>query len=332
MQEIISLQDAERFAAEHGYTLSPADRAAIADRQRAELARLRSLQPETARSFTQRFNVWYPGFLQSLAGIGEVLLTFTQTVIIAFGVPVGLLVLLVVEHQRVVHGIALFEVDQALASFAAFALVFLNVVLEFQVHYIEHRAGYVPDRDRRWSLRLAAQNWSYRLGLGENWTEQELSPAQRYRRLLRLVTFSILALALAGSMKTVIEATPGTWYEALRAIIAESSLSQMMIWAGGLLFAAAAVLGAQVLSRYVAIRCTEILANMQAVNATPEQQYSTDLDRVAADYILAKVTAAQARKAAKNPTQPPAQPLQMSLAGMSANGDGSAMAEYPGRN
>lgn len=302
--QINTLKDAERYAAENGYSLTAADRKAIADRQTAELERLRALEPPPPNEgWTQRFNRWYPAFLDSLTGIGEVLMTFTQTVIISFGVPLGLLVLLVVEHQRVLHGIQLFEVDYSLAAFAAFALVFLNLILEFQIHYVEQKAGYLKERDRRWSLRIWARNMAYRLGMGQDWTEQQLSPAQPYRRALRIITFTILALALSGSMRTVVESTSGVWYEALAAIFTESSLSLVMTWAGGLLFALAAVLGAQLLSRYVAMRCAEIFANMRRREQTPQERYDTHLEAVAADYILSKIAARRIRTEAQ-PVQP----------------------------
>jgi len=302
--QVNTLQDAERIAATNGYSLTAADRKAIADRQSAELRRLTALEPPPSAGWTQRFNRWYPQFLSSLTGLGEVLMTFTQTVIISFGVPVGLLVLLVVEHQRVLHGIQLFEVDYSLAAFAAFALVFLNLILEFQIHYVESKAGYHKERDRRWSLRIAAKNWAYRLGLGNDWQEQALSPAQPYRRALRVITFTILALALSGSMRTVVETTTGTWYEAIGSILTESSLSQMMTWAGGLLFALAAVWGAQLLSRYVAMRTAEILAGMQAAakDESPTQKYESQLDTVAADYIMSKLAQKRIKAEKQNPT------------------------------
>jgi hypothetical protein len=262
-----TLKQAEEYAAANGILLSPAERQRIGAIQASEQARLTTLTPNARPDLADRWNKFYPRLLQSIISIGETVLTFSQTVIVALGVPIVLLLLLVVEHQRVVHGIRLFEVDEHLASFAAMSLVLLNLVLEFQIHHIEHVAGYADERGRRWSLRIWATNMLYTLGIGEQWQAVYLSPAARYKRLLRLVTFSILALALVGSMRVVISDQPGTWYEALSHIVTSSSLLEMLTWLGGTLFAAAAVLAAQGLCRYVAIRCVEIIGAMNMQQA-----------------------------------------------------------------
>ena len=323
---ITTLEQAEAYAASIGIALSPSDRNKIAAVQRSERERLQQLFPDDSQhSFADRWNNFYPKLLETIIGIGETVLTFAQTVIVALGVPLVLVLLLIVEHQRVVHGIALFEADSSLASFAALALVLLNLVLEFQVHYVEHRAGYEQARAARWSLRLWARNMAYRLGMGENWTAQQLSPAERYRRLLSLVTFSILALALAGSMRSVIEATPGAWYEALIAIVRESDLLTMLTWLGGLLFAAAAVLSAQGLSRYVAIRCVEIVTSMKARGAAQSDPYADEISRAGAMAALAIINDRQAKKAPKAaPAVAPAIEVAPSpfLATRNGNGNG----------
>jgi len=308
---ITTLEQAEQYAAAQGVLLTPTDRARIAQIQAAERQRLEAAAP-AGRTFADRWNAFYPRLLQMIVSLGETLLTFAQTLIVNLGVPLVLVLLLVVEHQRVVHGIMLFEADAALASFAAAALVMLNLVLEFQTHYVEHRAGYEQARALRWSLRIWLQNMAYRLGIGDAWQEQQLSPAQRYRRLLGLVTFSILALALAGSMRTVIEQQPGAWYEAIISIVTESNLGMMMTWAGGLLFAAAAVLSAQGLSRYVAIRCVEILGNMQQTAAS--DPHAAAVDQAGATAALALIQEKLERRRAKEAekarpflvTEPPA--------------------------
>ena len=241
-----------------------------------------------------------------IVGLGETILTLSQTILTSLGVPFALILLLIVEHQRVLHGIELFEVDHSLASFAAAGLVVINLVLEFLAHHIEHQAGYVADRENHWSLRIWWQNARYTLGRGETWTPRPLSPAARYKRLLRLVTFTILALALAGSMRSVIEATPGTWVEALMTIITDSDLLTIATWAGGLLFATAAVLSAQGLCRYVAIRCVEIFARMhERVETTVQASaapYLSDVERAGA--VTAYALIAEKVEKAKTKRQP----------------------------
>jgi hypothetical protein len=266
-----TIKEVEQYAAQHGLHLSKQDRALIAADQQAERERLAALMPNKEPGITDRFNTFYPKLLQFIIGLGETVLTFAQTVIVSLGVPVVLVLLLVVEHQRVVHGIQLFEIDFNLASSAALALVISNLVLEFQIHHIEQMHGYKEDTGRRWSLRIWARNALYKAGISEQyigmsdnaWQEQLMSPAQRSKQLLRLVTFTILSLALVGSMKTAMSTYETlAWNEALIAIATKSNMTQLMTWISGLLSSLAFVLTAQGLSRYVAIRCVEIIAAM----------------------------------------------------------------------
>lgn len=291
---------AEALAAEQGIILTANDRKRISDTQAAERARLQALQGEAAApDMASRFNAFYPRLLQFVLSVGETLLTFSQTLIVSLGVPLVLVLLLVVEHQRVVHGIALFEADYALASFAAGALVLLNLVLEFQIHHIEHKAGYHEERAPKWSLRIWATNMLYTLGIGEAWKTQYQSPAARYKKLLNLVTFSILALALVGSMRSVIQDIEGTWFNGLISIVTESTLLQLMTWLGGLLFALAAVLSAQGLSRYVAIRCVEIIGQMHAQQAAALDPLSDAIDEAGYNAVMGIISKAQETKAQK---------------------------------
>jgi hypothetical protein len=299
--EFHTVADVERYAAEHGIALSSSDRAKISAAQRAERERLVELYPPALPpppSFADRWAVFYPKLLDFVISAGETVLTFAQTVLTALGVPFVLLLLLLVEHQRVVHGIALFEADYALASFAAAALVLLNLVLELLAHHTEHQAGYTPDRETRWSLRIWWQNARYTLGVGSTWHARELSPAARYRRLLRIVTMTILALALVGSMRTVIDDVPGAWYEAIATVLTESDLLAMLTWSGGLLFAAAAVLSAQGLTAYIAARVVEIAdllaqrrADVLAAGQRVDAPYQAEVDRAGAMAALAVVNA-----------------------------------------
>lgn len=308
-----TIQEVEQFAAAQGVTLTPADKAKIAALQKAERERLIEANPDRKLTRADKWNRFYPSVLKTIITVGETLLTLAQTVIVSLGIPLVLVLLLIVEQQRVLHGIALFEADHALAHFAATALVLLNLVLEFQTHYIEDKANYHEGQASAWSFRIWLQNAAYTLGLGKAWTPRPLSPANRYKRLLRLVTFTILALALAGSMKSVIEVTDGTWYQAIYAIVTESNLLLMLTWSGGLLFAAAAVLSAQGLSRYVAIRCVEIIAHMQAEKST-DDPYAAEIEQAGATAALAFINA----KLEKKPKAPA--PFGLTHPGQVANG------------
>jgi hypothetical protein len=310
-----TLKDVERLAAEQGIMFTPADKARIAAAQKAETERLQQVHPQPdspAINFADKFNKFYPRLLDALLGIGDVVLTFAKTLILAGGIPFALLGLLLVEHHRVQEGIKLFDPNPTFAAIAAAVLVAVNLILEFQVHHVEHMAGYEPEQSQQWSLRIWWRNFQYIIGAGKNWTPRNLSPAARYHRLLRIITFTILALALAGSMKGVISSTTGVWHHALLSIVTDSSLLLIGTWVSGLLFATAAVLAAQGLSRYVAIRCVEIVSSMREqtgkalINSDP---YQSEIESVGASAALAilneKLMKAATKSNGRNTPPPP---------------------------
>lgn len=269
-ENVQSIADVEAQAAKLGITLSADDYAAahkLAEQRRQQLEVEHSTSQTTknrAAAFVEGFNRFYPKFLTALLGIGDVLITATQTVLIAFGVPILLVMLLFVEQQRVDHGMALFEVTGSLAAFSATVLVLANLVFELLISWKENRAGYVEPSRHEFSFRIWASRLSYMLGRSSEWQPRPKSPAQRFKAVLRIITFTILVLALAGSMRGVIEQTNGNWSAAISYIITQSSLLQAVTWLGGLLFAVAAVLSAQALSQYVAQKVIEIVAIMQS--------------------------------------------------------------------
>lgn len=325
-----TLADAEAWGASQGVVLTPKDRENLGKIMAAERSRLEQSSPETATSWADQWNAFYPRLLEAVTGAGETLLTFAQTVIVSLGVPVVLVLLLIVEHQRVLHGIELFETDYNLASFASWALVLLNLVLEFQVHYVEHQAGYREELAKRGSLRLWLRRFAYWLGWGNGWTPEDQSPAHRYKQLLRLVTFAILALALVGSMRSVIEPLEGAWYEALVEIVTQSSLLLILTWLGGLLFTAAAVLAAQGLSRYVAIRTVEIVSEMSKRQAVAVDPHAVAVEAAAARAAQALIQEKVEKRAAKTPfgNTPPerGEAVSMPMNG-SVNGHGGVSIE-----
>lgn len=332
-----TLQEVEAIAAGHGLIITPADRAKIAQVMRAEQDAQAALeQAEQPRTFADKFYEFYPRLLDAMLAAGEVVLTFVQTLILSAGIPLALAGLLIVEHHRVKDGILLFDSNEFFAGVAAAVLVAANLILEMLAHHAEHSAGYVADRSQAWSLRIALANLRYRVGIGQSWQPRQLSPAARFNALLRLVTVTILALALAGSMRSVIAQTDGTWTEALVSIVTESNLSLMVTWLGGLLFAAAAVLTAQGLTRYVAIRVVEIVATMRSRSAaTPQTASAAAVERAGAMAALAIINAKlEKKRPAPAAPEQPARPFEPEFqiqpvpnrtpAYMNGNGNGHA--------
>ncbi|MBN1286264.1 MAG: hypothetical protein JXB47_12770 [Anaerolineae bacterium] len=293
--QFTTFRDAEEFAAGQGVVLTANDRAKIAELQQAEQARRATLAGR--ESFFDWFNANYVRLLDLLLHAGNLLLALTRTVAISLGVPAILVLLLLVEQQRITDGVSLFESRPHLASFGAWAIVIANTVLEFLIHYVEQITGYSDGRKTRFSLRTWWQQMRYVLGLGKAWREQQHSPALRYKRLQAFITLAILVLALSGSMREVIAAQPGAWHAALAAIVEQSTLSQMSTWLSGLLFAGVAVVSAQGVSRYVAMRVVEILAELRGGNGAVDD---SALDDVAVAYLMAKVAKQQERGRAKH--------------------------------
>lgn len=297
----ISLEEARAYAMEHGISLNKTERESLNENRTIIRDDWQSyheqlhLHREQAKSFATRwieaFNRNYPKFLDFLLRAGDVVMTLMQTVIVALGNPLILLFLLGVEHERVRHGIALFESTSNLATFGAWAIVLLNLTLEFTIHYVEAQAGYKHDTQKRFSFKLLKSDLQYLLGSGD-WHVRELSPAQPYRKLSRLVTTTILILALAGSMREAI-AQKGSlvWYESLWSIAADSSLLEMSTWLSGLIFAFAAVVGVQKTASYIAVKCAEIVEVQRnyepAFTIPPIPQ--DELDRLEIEMLVTKV-------------------------------------------
>jgi hypothetical protein len=289
-----TIADVEALAAKVGISLTSDDYAqanTLAEQRRQQLeAQLTSeAQKQGLAALVDQFNRFYPKFLQTLLGIGDVLTTMTQTVLIAFGVPVLLAMVMLVEQQRVHHGMALFEAAGPLASFGATVLVLANLVFELLISWKENQAGYIEPARHEFSFRLLAQRIAYMLGQSTNWQPRPKSPAQRFKMVLRVITFTILVLALAGSMRSVIEQTSGNWADAIRYVLTESTLLQAVTWLGGLLFAVAAVLAAQALSQYVAQKVIEIVAIMQSTADDKPEQIANAAGLTAAMYLYSRL-------------------------------------------
>lgn len=322
----LSLQEAMEQAAAAGVALSPHDYRRIEEiKETALIEALPPIKPGRLHGLIEGFNRHLPAFLRFLAGVGDTAITIIQTIAIALGLPVLLVLVLVVEHSRVKFGIGLFEVHNWLANLGGWLLVGTNTVLEFLIYHLEHKHGYQEDRAVRGSLRLYWRKLAYWSGIGRGWKEQQLSPAQRYKSLQRIVTAVILVLATAGSMTEVIQRQTGTWYQAIIDIATKSTLAQMSTWIGGLLFAIAAVLIAQVVTQYAAIRAREIMTGMNVYSQrlTPAQE----AEARAAQYVLAKIASKtgniQADNVVKSAESVPdflaAPPVP---AGMNGNGNG----------
>ena len=290
-----TIQDVEAVAAKLGHTFTADDYAQA--HQRAE-QRQRQLEAETATQSTKQgvatlveaFNRFYPKFLQALLALGDVLVTAVHTVLIAFGVPILLIALMAVEQQRVFFGAMLIDGRESLAAGIAWVLVLANLVAELIVHWEEHRKGWIEPARYDFSLRIIWQRIGYLLGSNTHWTPREKSPAFWARLILRCITVTILALAVAGSMQAAMNSTGAVnWADALVFIVTRSTLLQMVTWIGGLMMAFTFVISAQGFSQYVAKKVIEIVAIMQGNTDDKPRRIADAAGLTAAMYLYGRL-------------------------------------------
>jgi hypothetical protein len=278
--------------AQSGLTPAPehlAEAQQIAEQRRAELESSQADRVTTKTRWTifvEAFNVWYPKFIKALHGIGDVLSMLAQTISVAFGVPIVLGIVLYVEQQRVYYGISLFEVHGWIATLCAIALVASNLILEMLISWVEHQAGYKAPPRQKLSLHHIKQWWHY--FRGDDTTPRNHSPALRFKNVLRLVTWTILILALSGSMTDVIAKTEGDWRTAISAVLIDSSLLEIVKWIGGFVFALTVVLVAQVFSQYIAEKVIVIASIMESQVDHKAERIAKTAGMAAAYYMAGK--------------------------------------------
>lgn len=311
--EHLTVEAVEAAAAKAGIALTAEDYA-IADQ--AAAARRQTLESEAAQSARQkdgraawvdRFNTLFPRLIKALIAAGDVAMAVIQAVIIAIGAPVTLALLMVVEQQRLLHGIGLFEIHGTLAALSAWGLVQLNLILEFLIAHTERRAGWVEPPKHVFSFRILARRLAYTFGAGgATWAERQTSPAQRFRAGLKLVTAAILILAFAGSMTPLIKAANGQWLEALWGVFTNSTLLEFSTWGGGLIFTLAVVVCAQILARYVSERVSEVQGVLEGEGRKDAAAFASAIGATRAAVLLARLKERQAeRRAAARQTPAP---------------------------
>lgn len=224
------------------------------------------------RRWASAFYTSYPALLEGIIALGDVVQALIQTVIVSFGVLIILAMLLVVEHHGVYDGLLWFMANQQqMAWLGAAALVLANLVIEFQIAYIEHGEGWKSPPRQQFSMRQVADRARYFLGRGgdSRWKVRLLSPAQRFIALRVSISVAIFVLALAGRMKFAITEASMDGDEVIAfstgidRLINQSSLADLVTWVGGTIFTLTALVAAQGITHYVAVRVIEIREDMK---------------------------------------------------------------------
>lgn len=301
LNDIKQFDELQEWAALNGYKLNKSDYVRLADARDRAREEHRKAERQ-ALSWHERLNQYLPSMQNAVLNLSMFVFVAARTVATTLLIPVVLVLVAIVETVRVAHGVELFEAAAWLAYLGAIALVASNIVLEFNIADIEHRAKYSKPVDAHFSLRIMAERFAYIFGIGGEWRRALHSPARRYHIMARWLKTAILLLAVAGSMRTMFESLSGNWQAGLSQIWQQSSLLQMVTWIGGLIFAAVVVSLTSTFTAYMADLAIEAESAMPGFDASDESGY---VDRQAALELKAILSSKKAAQQAKNATSAP---------------------------
>ena len=229
--------------------------------------------------------------LETIITLGDLLMVFMQTLIVSFGTLIILALLLLVEQHAVRQGLSVFEADNQSAAFGAVVLVLVNFTVKFMEVYVEtlamdDRRKYRPKEQYAFSLRLFFASLTYWLGIGKKWQKRKLAAASDFNKLRSTVTFAMMTLALMGRTHEAIikvSANDGkilSWNDGLQRLANQSSLVDITVWVAALIFTFAAVVAAQQLTHYMAMRVVDIRRKLG--KSTPSTRSRATTNAIAA--------------------------------------------------
>lgn len=279
------------YAASQGYTLTDEDRLElsrienqITEQQNHQIKQQKNLIVQFMDGLIQ----WFPTVIMGIQSISRIAGSIVTNLFTAIISVFGLIALAALETYRVALGVELFhQGSQAASLLTAGILVACNIFVGFTIYQKEQEENLNHQKQAQASLRIWWQRLRYFIGWESNWQRQYKSSASGVKRFRAVVTFSLLILALTGSMKGIIEDTSGAWYEALYKIATESTLLQMSEWLNGLLTAIVAVMGTHVLTEFSFNQNQKALKEAtKEANTSPLQK---EIDREKSAYLMSKI-------------------------------------------
>jgi len=170
----------------------------------------------------------------SIAGIS---VRFIE-IVFRFGLPVGLILVLVAEGAAITEGVSIFAPNSALLYSGAL-MVFLFVILF--VSEVVHRSG-LETQAEIFSIRSLFGRLSYTVGIGrKGWRpqyKQATTPMLIVESATLAVSRSIIFFGILGRLKISLDATKQTnWIEGIRQVVINSNLETMMGYIGNILLA-----------------------------------------------------------------------------------------------
>lgn len=210
-------------------------------------------------SLFERFNLFYPRFIQAVTEFSNIIFVFLRNVITTLFIPVILVLVIMIEVVRVESGISIFDNDLQHARFSAIVVVLSFIVFQTLDHYIKEREGFV--KKPVWNIKLFFGNLLYRIGIGESRYKPQ---STKYTFVSNLLKWAILLIATVGTMQEQIRATGDTvWYEAIVQVFINSNLEIFTGWIISLVFTVVLVYASGTLAYHIAATASEALIEIR---------------------------------------------------------------------
>ena len=258
------------------------------------------------------------------ASVGDGLTIGLITLLTAVLTPLVLAGLIVAEWSRVSDGIMLFDTVGWRAGLIAAVLVVAYIVL---LAVREHeQAKHGQQQQTAWSLRSTLAGVGYRLGVTENWRPRRVTTPEQAGQVIGALFWIIVLLGTAGAMSEKLLTVDGTWWQGLRSIATESSLLDLMTYAGGFLVAFGLLKASHWATRYLYEQFLRLRPEVagEAADLTPAA------DAAELQYLRGAIAKRQHQLSERAAGQQPApkapapQPVTMAApVTMGANGNGN---------
>lgn len=206
-----------------------------------------------------RFNLFYPRFIHAITEFSNIVFVLLRNIVVTIFIPVILVLVIMIEVVRVESGIAIFDKDLQHARFSAIVVVLSFIVFQTLDHYIKEREGFI--RKPIWNIKMFLNNFLYRIGFGEYKYKPQ---STKYTFVSSLLKWSILIIAMIGSMQEQIKATGDiVWYEALVQVFSNSNLETFTGWIVSLTFTFVLVYASGTLAYHIAATASDALKEIQ---------------------------------------------------------------------
>lgn len=283
--------------------LSKADLQAINARVQSETADLEPPTIESLRSQGYEDNTRLNGALDFISGSGRVLTLATAEFIQAFAALVLMIVFGLLEAERIRTGSIALGQEPEKATLLAIAFTAANVIMP--IYRLRNVRGQTHLERTRWTLRGALEAVYGRLFLkpsvqthhvNHNTTLAIMESSVTWATLF-LATYAVLGQQLANYADLV-------WYQAIFALVGQSSIVDVLQLVAGLLIAVGGVFGVQTIAHEIGVRTlVDQPQRLTDTLAEKQREYQATLEairhRVTEEHQQGKIADAQRRQQQK---------------------------------